>query len=100
VTLEKAGIPTATVVTEPFGFKARREVEALGMGELPIVVLPHPIGQMPVEEMKVVTDAFLDEFMYIFTASADELKRNYTDRTVSSLPELTSVQAKKVDVNA
>ncbi len=81
MTLEKAGVPTCTVITEPFGFKARREVEALGMGELPILILPHPIGQLPNEEMRRITDQSLPEVEFVITARREEVADTYTNRT-------------------
>ena len=39
VALEKMGIPTVTVVTEPFEAAARAPARALGMADLPLVVI-------------------------------------------------------------
>jgi len=35
------GIPSVTVVTEPFEVAARATARALGMPDLPLVVIPH-----------------------------------------------------------
>lgn len=75
------GVPTATVVSEPFAFKARREVEALGFGDLPIIVLPHPIGQLPRDEMREIATASFDEVLFILTTSPDDVARAYENRT-------------------
>ncbi len=42
--LEKKGIPTATICTDIFASLAREEAETLGIPELPIVIIPHPLG--------------------------------------------------------
>lgn len=42
--LEKKGIPTITLVTDQFRELASAEAKALGIPELPLVVIPHPVG--------------------------------------------------------
>jgi predicted dienelactone hydrolase len=70
-------VPTCTVITEPFAFKSRREVEALGLAELPILVLPHPIGQLPREPMRRIAEASFAEVEFILTASAETVASAY-----------------------
>lgn len=41
VNLERMGVPTVTVVTEPFAAAARAVAAAQGVAELPLVVVPH-----------------------------------------------------------
>ena len=41
VILERMGIPTVTFVTEPFVPAARATAAALGLADLPLVVIPH-----------------------------------------------------------
>ncbi len=41
VALERRGIPTVTFVTEPFVAAARAVARSLGLGDLPLVVIPH-----------------------------------------------------------
>jgi hypothetical protein len=77
--LEKAGVPAIAVITEPFGFKARAEVGALGLGNLPIQILPHPIGQISDDAMRALTDEGFDEVVFSLTTAADEVGRAYTD---------------------
>lgn len=80
MTLENDGVPTCTVITEAFAFKTRREAEILEMGALPLVVMPHPVGQLPVDRMRALTDDSLDEIVFALTATADQLARRYVDR--------------------
>lgn len=76
--MEKAGVPTVSIITEPFGFKARAEVKALGLGNTAIQILPHPIGQISDEEMRAITDQAYDEVVFGLTAPADEVAAAYT----------------------
>lgn len=41
VNLERLGIPTVTVVTEPFTLAADTVARSLGMPDIPRVVVPH-----------------------------------------------------------
>lgn len=70
-------MPSLVVITEPFAFKARAEVKALGVPALPIQVLPHPIGQIPDDQMRALTDQAYDEVIFGLTASADEVAKAY-----------------------
>lgn len=38
------GVPAVLVVTDAFEVVAQLQVEALGLSEVPKIVLPHPIG--------------------------------------------------------
>lgn len=79
MTLEKLGIPTVSVITEPFGFKARAEVTALGLGMVAIQILPHPIGQISDEEMRALTDEAYDEVLFALTRPAEEVAQAYQE---------------------
>lgn len=72
-------MPSVAVITEPFGFKARAEVSALGLANLPIQILPHPIGQISDDAMRALTDEAFDEVVFSLTSPADEVGRAYTD---------------------
>lgn len=79
--MERAGVPTLSVVTVPFGFKVRAEVKALGMSDLPIQILPHPIGQISDQEMRDLTDEAYDEVLYALTTDACEVAKTYKAST-------------------
>lgn len=65
------------MITEPFGFKARAEVKALGMPDLAIQILPHPIGQISDDEMRALTDEAYDEIVFGLTGDAVEVANAY-----------------------
>lgn len=50
--LEKLGVPTVTLCTDAFLGLAKDEARALGMPELPIVTIPHPLGGEPPERVR------------------------------------------------
>lgn len=67
------------MITEPFGFKARAEVAALGLDTLAIQILPHPIGQITDEEMRALTDEAYDEVLFALTGPAEEVAKAYRE---------------------
>lgn len=40
----RRGVPSALIVTEVFLGLARSEARAMGFPQLPIIVIPHPLG--------------------------------------------------------
>jgi hypothetical protein len=63
VLLEKAGIPTATVVTDEFVTLAKTECSARGMGGLPLVEVPHPVGTIPTDALKKLAEAAVESIV-------------------------------------
>lgn len=60
MTLEKAGIVTATVVSSEFWTLAQIEAKSRGMAELPLVQVPHPVGTLALDELRAVVHAAVD----------------------------------------
>ena len=52
MTLERSGVPTATLVTRVFDDYARGLARMQGLDALPIVVLPHPVAACPPAELR------------------------------------------------
>jgi len=46
IELEKMGVPTAAICTEPFVSSAKAMSEIRGIPDYPFVVLPHPLGNL------------------------------------------------------
>jgi hypothetical protein len=61
VRLERRGIPTAVVGTEPFIDEAIEQARVLGMPELRIVTVPHPVQLLTREQVEELADRALDE---------------------------------------
>lgn len=70
------------VITEPFSFKARAEVKALGLSSLAIQILPHPIGQISDDEMRALTDEAFEEVVFALTADAHDVAKAYDGAVV------------------
>jgi hypothetical protein len=52
MTLERKGIPTATLITQVFEDYARGLARMQGMKELPITVIAHPVAARKPEELR------------------------------------------------
>lgn len=70
-------MPTATIVTDEFTYLGRTEAEALGMPTLPIVVIPHPIGQAKPERVYQVADSAFGEMVDALTQPREQLAAEY-----------------------
>jgi hypothetical protein len=61
VNLERMGIPTVTFVTEPFVPAARATAAALGIADLPLVVIPHDYLVEGAASVAAKVNAVLDD---------------------------------------
>jgi hypothetical protein len=61
VRLERRGIPTAVVGTEPFIDEALEQARVLGMPDLRIVTVAHPVQLLTHEQVGELADAALAE---------------------------------------
>ena len=68
------------MVSEAFAFKARHEAAAKGWASLPILVIPHPVGQLPIEQVRAIADAAYDEIVRALTRPRDEVAGFYRGR--------------------
>jgi hypothetical protein len=63
VRLERLGIPTAGVATEPFLDEALEQARVLGMPDLRMVYVPHPVQLLTPEELHARADAVFEEIV-------------------------------------
>ncbi|MFC2068931.1 hypothetical protein ACFLTP_08010 [Chloroflexota bacterium] len=57
------GKPTATIVTNRFEFLAKATIQNLGMPNLPLVIVPHPIGGLRPEELREIANSVIQTIM-------------------------------------
>lgn len=50
--MERAGRPTVTIVSSAFELLARAESRSLGMADLPVLVVPHPVAPQPPDVLR------------------------------------------------
>ena len=70
VELERRGIPTVAVATEPFVDEALEQARLLGMPDYRMVYVPHPVQLLSLEELRSYADRVFDEIVARLTAPA------------------------------
>ena len=68
VSLERLGIPTAGVATEPFVDEALEQARLLGMPDCRMVYIPHPVQLLTLAELHAHADRVFDEVVSRLTA--------------------------------
>ena len=63
VELERRGVPTAAVATEPFVDEALEQARLLGMPDYRLVYVPHPVQLLSIEELRGYADRAFDEIV-------------------------------------
>lgn len=67
VRLESLGIPSVLVGTGPFRHEAEEQVRVLGMPDVRMVELPHPIQPLPAERVAAYADEVIEEIVRALT---------------------------------
>jgi hypothetical protein len=68
VELERRGIATAAVATEPFVDEALEQARLLGMPDYRMVYVPHPVQLLTADELRSYADAAFEEIVLRLTA--------------------------------
>ena len=68
VRLERRGLPTAVVGTEPFLDEALEQAHVLGMPGYPIVLVPHPVQLLSDEALRELADAAFPRIVHLLTS--------------------------------
>ena len=67
--LEQQGIPTVVIGTEEFATLARLEARNRGMADLPLVLVPHPLGGIREPEVLKKADLAVEPVVRALTRS-------------------------------
>jgi hypothetical protein len=70
VELERRGIATAAVATEPFVDEALEQASLLGMPEYRMVFIPHPVQLLSASDLRAYADRAFDEIVDRLTQPA------------------------------
>ena len=63
VELERRGLATAAVATEPFVDEALEQARLLGMPDYRMVYVPHPVQLLSLEELRGYADRVFEEIV-------------------------------------
>jgi hypothetical protein len=92
VTLEKRGVPTATVNSDAFVVLGQQEAVALGLPGLPIVTVPHPMGDVRAEEVRRRAAAMIPQVLHVLTTDPEALESEFTDRFITESDNFTRAE--------
>lgn len=73
VRLERLGIPTAAVATEPFVDEALEQARLLGMPSYRMVYVPHPVQLLTDDELRASADLAFGEIVTRLAAPGGSL---------------------------
>jgi hypothetical protein len=82
VTLERRGVPTATINSDAFVVLGQQEAVALGVPGLPIVMVPHPMGDLTADCVARRAVVVMDQIVQVLTTEAARLESRYTDKFI------------------
>jgi hypothetical protein len=90
IDLEKKGTPTATGNSNEFVRVGRSESQGLWMPGLPVVTVPHPMGDIDETEVRKRAQAIVSEVVTVLTGDRDDLEEEYENKFLDSDEELES----------
>jgi len=63
IEFEKRGIPATVFITQVFKNAAVYQFRTKGMDGHPFIELPHPVSNLSADEMRAVTERFVDDMV-------------------------------------
>jgi len=67
--LRKRGLVTAVIYSGPFRKLGETQARIFGVPELPLIEIPHPLGGIPIDEVRARADVASPAFIELIKAS-------------------------------
>jgi len=80
VALEELGIPTVTVISTAFAPLAQVVSEGIGQLSLPIIVVPHPLGDRDKSVIRKYGEDIADQCVRVLTTPVEALVREFKEK--------------------
>ena len=80
VALEGLKVPTVTVVSTAFAPLAQVVSEGIGQMSLPIIVVPHPLGDREVSVIRKYGEDIAEQCARVLTTPVETLLREFKDK--------------------
>ena len=68
--LRKRGVATALICSDPFRNLAKTQAQVLGVPELPLVMIPHPLGGLSLEDVQKRADVAVPQVVNLIGEQA------------------------------
>ena len=63
IEVQRLGVPSAVICSEPFVRLGRTQSRVLGVPDLPLIVITHPLGGLAMDDVKARADAALPQLL-------------------------------------
>ena len=80
VALEELKVPTVTVISTAFAPLAQVVSQGIGQMSLPIIVVPHPLGDRDVSVIRRYGEDIAEQCVRVLTTPVDALAREFRDK--------------------
>jgi hypothetical protein len=68
--LRKRGLVTAVIVSEPFLKLGKTQARVLGVPDLPLLLIPHPLGGLSLEQVEGRADRAIPQVLKLIKEQA------------------------------
>jgi len=68
--LRKRGLVTAVICTDPFLKLGRAQARVFGAPDLPLIIIPHPLGGVSLEKVEARAEVAIPEFVKLIKEHA------------------------------
>ena len=68
--LRKRGLLTAVICSEPFMNLGKAQARVFGVPDLPLILIPHPLGGLAIDDVKARAAAALPEIVRLLREHA------------------------------
>ncbi len=68
ILLEQAGIPSVSIVTEPFRATGEEMAKGWGIPDYPFLVMPHPIANLKEDELDTRAERLVEGVVRMLTS--------------------------------
>ena len=70
IEVRRLGIPSAVICSEPFVQLGRTQSKVLGVPDLPLIIIKHPLGGLALDDVKARADAALAQLLDVLRERA------------------------------
>lgn len=91
IALERQGVPAVVVCTELFEPTAKQMAEMQGVNDFPMVLIPHPLGRCPVDELEIKAEIAVDAIAALLLG--DALRKEPVEQAVELVTHPQAVRA-------
>ena len=70
IEVRRLGVPSAVICSEPFVQLGRTQSKVLGVPDLPLIIIKHPLGGLALDDVKARADSVLAQLLDVLRERA------------------------------